>query len=167
MNTKQSTVMQIMSLAWHSYKWNSWAMTNHSLNQLLSSLISLNVPFEDDDFKNIYESFSGHYWFGVSSNGNYMGENFYSQAIHYNSSACLSFEKWVNRKPFLIKNHRLGEGTELIYKGLYCRVSGFSKETKRIYLVGYKTGMKEGKRNLFNFDNKEFLKARKEMKWYR
>lgn len=161
----KSEAYQIMQLAWVSERTDSFQSLNSGLSDLLQSLISLELEFAEDDVKNIYENFSGGRWFGVSWNGKSIGEHLYSLACHKNKSFATSFEKFRNRKPFIVSNKRLCEGTEILYKGLFFHVTGFNSEGDRIYFAGYKNRSRQGKRTLINFDNKELLEVRTKMEF--
>lgn len=162
---KKSLVMQIMSQVWSNLDYTSHQRVNSGMNDLLRSLINIGVKFEPNDVKDIYESFRGGYWFGVSRNGKTMGEHFYfdSNASNPNVSFSISFEKWRNRKPFIINNHRLTPNSTLKYKNLFCTVTGFDDKKGLIFIVGYTDSWNSGQRKLYKFDNKQFLEVRKEM----
>jgi len=164
-NKKQSIAMQMMTLAWENSNLHgkSWTRLNARLQSILEQIIGFEIEFEKDDFKNIFESFRGGYWFSQSSNGNNYGEGFYSIACAWNNSAAKSFESWTNREPFILNSNRLNEGSEFAYNNYFWRVSGFSKDNKTCLCVGYTDrGNKKG-RKLLKFNNDQFSALKKEM----
>lgn len=162
---KQSLVMTIMSQVWSNIDYTSHQRVNSGMTDLLTSLINLGVKFEPNDVLDIYEKFRGIYWFGVSRNGKTVGEHFYWHSTHSNpnNSFSISFEKWRNRKPFIVDNHRINQNSIFIYNKQYCDVTGFDDDKGLIYFVGYSQGFNKGKRKLYKFDNKQFLEIRKEI----
>ena len=82
----------------------SWDRLNHSMYAALKLAITSLMRFDRDDFEKIAQDFRIGYWGG---NERHMcGENFYTAACAgtygQNMSACLSFEQWKQRKPFLV-----------------------------------------------------------------
>lgn len=69
-------------------------------------------------------------------------------------------------KPFIdTKGKRLHERAMYRDNKRRYRVTGFDFDTKKVYLVGYEIGdiREEGKKNLFNFTNKEWNEFRKQI----
>jgi len=149
------------------------------LQDTLIIAIVAQMTFEKDDFQDIYSSFRGHYWFGQSSNGANMGEWFYKKAIEVNNkSAMLSYESFIEIKPFIHDNKRVVCGLFFKHGDRTLKITGFNKEkeitavsylTENLELVRYSDGRsyikdtpKSGKK-LLKFTNKEWLSFRKEI----
>lgn len=83
---------------------HSWQRLNQSMSSALSLAITSQMRFALDDFERIAADFRIGYWGG--NDGHMLGEHFYKLACDGthgpNMSACLSFEKWKDRKPFLV-----------------------------------------------------------------
>lgn len=165
MKKKESKTMHIMTNIWQNLDYSSHQRVNQGMSSILCNLIEIGINFEPNDIHDIYSSFRGGYWFGVSRNGKTMGEQFYRSACdsNPNTSAAQSFELWTGRKPFILDNHRLYEGASFTMDKLYWTVSGFEDEKRIITCVGYENGMQEGKRKLMKLTNEEFLVKRKLM----
>jgi hypothetical protein len=99
---------------------------------------------------------SAGYWFG-NSIGNKPGEGFYSLAaqggkwdcsMQPNRSACMSFEKWIGRKPFILNGERLAIESEIRIGDKRFFVTSFSDDSIRIsgyYSETNPHGYKDGK----------------------
>jgi hypothetical protein len=91
----------------NSGKGHSWTILNGALYNAVSNAINAHLPFELDDFKQLY-GFKGGYWFGTDGDGKNQGERFYTLAVDAgNMSACASFEAWRQFKPYLFLGRRL------------------------------------------------------------
>lgn len=90
----------------------SWDRLNHSMQAALSLAIQSLMDFGLHDFEVIEERYWPGYWMG--SDG---GEFYYGAACNgtygINMSACLAFEHWKVRKPFLIARKALNLSTEV------------------------------------------------------
>ncbi len=158
------TAYKFVRMVWDNNKTDSWLRLNTVLYDALNLAIDANMDFEITDFDNIFKNMQGGYWFGVNSNGKGYGEYFYKRSIDAkNTSAIKSFENWNNIKPFILKGKRMCISANFFDGKFQYKITGFSEDYKRIYAVAYLLDdiNKEGKKKLFNFDKKEWLKFRK------
>ena len=92
---KQSPAIHLVSHVWNTrpeFGDTSWRRINGSMMQAVNLAITAGLRFDADDFKTIYETMRGGYWF----------RDFYSLSIvSGNSSAYQSYEKWAGYKPFI------------------------------------------------------------------
>jgi hypothetical protein len=102
---------------------HSWQVINSSMRKALEVAVSGRFKFELDDFevladtKQSYRGFYGQFgfyrWIGKDTEHGH-GERIYKLAIDSNNkSACLAFEYWQKRKPFIFKGQRLGIGSSI------------------------------------------------------
>lgn len=168
MKKKQSVALDVMDLVWlnsAASSRNSYKTLNRSLSNILTALIELGFVFDENDYAEIWKRYRPSYWAYVSLNGHHYGESFYQfGTLAADLTFCKSYEKHTGREPFILNNNRLYEGFEFIYNNLYFRVSGWTKDNKRIKAVGYKNRMREGKRTLVEFDKSKWLLERKNIK---
>lgn len=160
---KKSPAYILMEYVWRNERTKSFKMLNDIMSQTLEIAIKSGMEFYPDDFKMFSKKMSSGYWIGTSYNGKTQGERFYEKAIRYsNSSAYKSFEKWINRTPFLHDHYRAFEGSYYKDHEYRYRVTGFDRNGK-IYLVSYDLNdiEEKGNKKLYNFDNKEWLIFRK------
>lgn len=166
MNEK-SKAFELIEFVWNNERTDSYLRVNTAMYDAVKLAIISQMKFNKDDFKTIYTKFDGSYWFGVNANGKGMGESFYSEAVTSgNISACQSYEAFYNFKSFIdTKGKRLHERAMYRDNKRRYRVTGFDFDTKKVYLVGYEIGdiREEGKKNLFNFTNKEWNEFRKQI----
>jgi len=166
MNEK-SEAYRLLEIIWLNEKTGSYKRLNEIMYGCLNLAIKANLQFHEDDIKNIAKNFRGGYWFSVNGNGKGLGEVFYQQAIFYNNlSAIKSFEKWTKLKPFILNNKRLCAHFEFRDTSLKYRVTGFSEDYKKVFIIAYQiTDRKEvGKKKLINLTNAEWLEFRKDKK---
>jgi len=158
------TAYKIVRSFWDNERTNSFLKINTLMVNSLNLVIEANIKFGIDDFEAIYKKMSGAYWFGINANGKGMGEHFYKRAIDYkNMSAIKSFEKWNNIKPFILNGDRMSIWFKFYDAKYQYQITGFSEDYTKIYIVAYNINDrdKKGKRKLFNYTNKEWLKYRK------
>lgn len=164
---KISEALELVTFVWDHTKADSWDRLNEAMKKALNLAIVSKMEFDKDDFRNIYESFNGGYWFHTNQNGKGMGEYFYEDAVNNgNISACQSYENMYSLKPFIDK-----KGKRLCIRALFLdidrryRVTGFDFPHKTVNLVSYdKLDYEEkGKKKLFSFTNKEWNEFRKEL----
>mgnify|MGYP000309565468 CR=1 FL=1 len=130
-----------------SFQYQSYETTNHIMYRVLCSLLAV-CSFSEDDFSNITQKFNFGYW-----GGNYI-ESFYAEAvINRNISAWKSIEKYLNRKPFIIKSKRMYEGATFYDKNecIEYRCTGWNDKGKIKFVYN-----KNEKQKRLSFDNKEF-----------
>jgi hypothetical protein len=106
--------------------------------------------FDENDFLELMKNFNFSYW-GAGSI-----ESFYTTMISSgNNSAWKSFEKALDRIPFIIKYKRMYEGIKFRVaednKWVYYRCTGWKEDKKIKFVVE-----NEKKQKWFSFDNKEF-----------
>jgi hypothetical protein len=98
-----SPAMHLLRHVWNHnghQQGKSWERVNGGMQGALSLAIASHLEFAKDDFTMISENFNSGYWIG--SDG---GERYYSRACDCNNmSACLSFEAWSGRTPFIIQD---------------------------------------------------------------
>lgn len=79
----------------------SWSKLNGALQDALSATIFAGLSFLPEDFAAIAGDMKGCYWLG-NSVGSVCGESYYIQAVKCgHSQACISFENYAGRGPFL------------------------------------------------------------------
>jgi hypothetical protein len=170
MEIKKSLAYQFVEFMWIHNSLDSWVQLNSLMHSTLTLAISGSLQFYEDDFMKIKKEMRGGYWFGANSNGKGIGEDFYRTAItENNNTAFQSYEKWTGLKPFISNEGRRSYvGKQFSDNTFRYTVTGFNFETKRIYLVAYilSDWKNEGKRKLFNYDNKEWLTFRKTISEY-
>jgi hypothetical protein len=107
----------------------SWQQLNPALSGALRLAIEAGFKFEKDDFATVFKQLAGGYWFGTD-NDHSQGERFYTAAVNAdNRSACISFEAWKGRKPFLREGRRLCIGSELKdWNPADCQVTSFAED---------------------------------------
>lgn len=168
---EKSPAYQFVEFIWLYNRTNSWLRLNQLMYNALELAIKGNLKFDEEDFISIEKNMRGGYWFGVNLNGKGTGEGFYRTAItENNNTAFQSYEKWAGIKPFIsTEGHRACLRSTFDNNEYRYKVTGFDFESKRIYLVAYLHGdwKEEGKKKLFNFDNKEWLVFRKTVKEFK
>jgi hypothetical protein len=99
---EESATYTLLSLVWDQacdYRSFSWSRLNHSMRAALQLAIGC-FQFSDDDFARIETDFRYNRW-----NNENCGEDDYAMAVAENNvSACLSFERWKGRKPFIARD---------------------------------------------------------------
>lgn len=152
--------IKILQAVWdhaNEGKGHSWNILNGALSSALNIAIESGFKFHEDDFATICKRFDGHYWMG-NSTGKILGEGFYSMAAGGgtfrrnppNRSACISFEKWIGRKPFILNGDRLAIYSRIEIAGKKYFVTSFSDDHSSIGISGYHSnenpyGKQEGK----------------------
>ena len=166
MNEK-SKAFELIEFVWKNERTDSYLRVNTAMYKAVKLAIISQMEFNKDDFKTIYLNFRGVYWFGVNANGKGMGEGFYLEAVTSgNMSACQSYENFYGMKPFIdTKGQRLYTGAMYRDKERRYRIAGFDFDAKKVHLVGYSISdwEEKGRKNLFNFTNKEWNEFRKQL----
>lgn len=166
MNEK-SKAFELIEFVWKNERTDSYLRVNTAMYKAVKLAIISQMEFNKDDFKTIYLNFRGVYWFGVNANGKGMGEDFYLEAVTSgNMSACQSYENFYGMKPFIdTKGQRLYTGAMYRDKERRYRITGFDFDAKKVHLVGYSISdwEEKGRKNLFNFTNKEWNEFRKQL----
>jgi len=165
-NSNTGIAYKFVKMAWDNEKTNSYLRVNTVMFDVLQLAINANMDFGIDDFEMIFKKMSGGYWFGVNNNGKGYGEYFYERSVYWkNASAIKSFEKWTGLKAFIIKGKRMCIWSKFYDSKYQYKVTGFSEDYKRIYVVAYFLTDKDknGKKRLLNFNNKEWLEFRKKL----
>lgn len=177
---KPSGVIQLIQAVWdhaNEGKGHSWTILNSALHEVVTLAIKSGFKFDEDDFATMHAKFRGGYWMGNSHPQ--CGEGFYTQAARggfnrfetANRSACMSFEKWVGRKPFLMNGERLTIGSEIMIGEKRWYVTSFAADNLTIGVSGYYSeknpyGRQEGspttRKKLTHADVKAIQKGRYE-----
>ncbi len=114
---------------------HSWRIVNGSMHQALTIAITAGLRFDLGDFATIAKEFRIGYWGG--NNG--ASEGLYSCAVGCgNRSACLSFEAWKGRKPFILAGHRIYEGYQFIWAGQHVTCTSFDEGGSFVIAASYK-----------------------------
>jgi hypothetical protein len=149
-NYKEGTVLQVLNYFFtQSFQPQSYLTTNQVMYSVLHNLCTV-AKFEEEDFTELKKKFNFGYWGGNAI------ESFYrTMIISSNNSAWKSFEKALERTPFILKNRRMYEGIEFRVaennKWTYYRCTGWNDNKKIKFVID-----KEEKQRRFAFDNKEF-----------
>lgn len=146
----QHTFAMLEAITGHS----SWREINSTRKAILSFLVQ-HVAFEPSDFGAILNDYNGGFWIG--ENG---AEHLYTQAIESeNTSAVLSIEKYLGRKPFWQlgwrgkrDKARVHLGSEIAIDGRVLRVTSFrddkgflnAQEYREVKRSGYDTEERVG-----------------------
>lgn len=156
-NYKKGTVLQVLNYFYEQSIDKSYITINHVMDSVLRELCAV-ASFEENDFTEIIGRFKFSFW-GFRSL-----EYYYRIMIeNRNNSAWKSFEKAINRSPFILKNKRMFEGIQIEVKEenkrtLY-RCTGFNEKNKIKFVIDEKDKQKR-----FSFDNKEFKSFFKDKK---
>lgn len=146
---EDSGPIKLLDVVWkhaNEGKGHSWRILNGMLHRAMNIAINSGFKFEPDDFETIHKRFDGGYWMG-NSNPPFVGEIYYSEAVadgdyrdcycQPNRSACISFEKWVGRKPFILDGKRLCVGSRILIDGKKYHVSSFTSNNEHLNVCGY------------------------------
>lgn len=162
---KDSLPIKLLDDFYRGANITSYQTFNNGLQDFLRAIVSCGIKFNLEDYSKIRKGYKSAYWLRVSQNGKHSGEFLYEAgSVYDNISFCQSYEHSENRETFILNNKRLHEGSRFFYDKLYFTVTGWSEDNQKIKCVGYKNGMKEGKRKLIEFDKETFLKERKTIK---
>lgn len=156
-----SPAMQLLQHVWSNAQRgnrDSWALLNSAMQDALSLAISHQFLFEEGDFAQLSERFLFGYW-GHQDPGGF-AEGFYAKACGVghsapfgpNRSACISFEKWKGREPFIYKERdcisgvRLACGSRLYWlpdaksdtRPVLATVTSFAKDGESLTACTYK-----------------------------
>jgi hypothetical protein len=117
----------------------SWDRLNHGLRQTLSALILVGTPFALDDFQRLARDSRlafGH-WCGADGS-DMTGERLYRLAVTENNlSACLAFEAWKQRPPFILNGGRLYVGAKALWHDERCTCTSFTRDGTTVVLCSY------------------------------
>jgi hypothetical protein len=140
--TPPSPALQFLTVLWEHHCEavpHSWRTVNESMRRGLHLAIEAGLQFAREDFATIHATMRLGYWAG-SDNEKNMGEQFYCVAIAVgNRSACLSFEAWKGRKPFIVQGKRLGLRSVLPWDGRETVVTSFDDDAQMITVCAYAT----------------------------
>lgn len=150
MTRKLSKPMQLLQITWegtNEVTEHSWERLSTSMGRALALAIESGMRFDTDDFSYIDENFHPGYWVGT-------GEGYYAKAIIFgNRSACLAFESWKKRPPFITDNvtipawrtprknfvrGRLAIGVEFYFNGEKAIVTSFAPDGSHLVACSYK-----------------------------
>lgn len=132
MKLNDSAPVQLLATIWANTKGGSYQRLNYSLYRGLMLAIEAGFRFEIDDFSTISARFRGGYWFGADH-----GESFYTTACERREiSAARAFERYANRKPWILSGHRLAIGYTLMWDGARATIT--TVENHRLIACTYK-----------------------------
>jgi hypothetical protein len=126
---------------------HSWSVINKAMQLALKTAIVGRFQFDPSDLQalagtNGARRCLGFYqWIGKDTAHGY-GESYYKLAIDSNNrSACIAFETWQQRKPFILDGDRLGVGSTFYYLKWW-KVNSFSKDGTKINISSEKNERK-------------------------
>ena len=146
--------MQFMNFVNKNYghqKRFSWTRLNGVRDQALKFAIIHDLEFFKEDFTELADEWNIYKWGG--KNGHMLGEHYYYYACggkdgDVNMSACLSFEFWKKRKPFILKifdkydnlvrSQRLAVDVEFVWEGEHVTCTSFNEDGDKITACSYK-----------------------------
>lgn len=140
-NTMFSPAMKFISTFWNEAPRESYRIFNSGMHQSVQLAIESGMKFNLDDFAYLASNYKFGYWAG--KDGGMYGEGFYSDAVRIgNISACLSFEQWRGREPFIWLGERIYLGrvfpwlnhNEIIER---IRCTGFSRDGLSLRACAY------------------------------
>ncbi len=154
---KDSPAIHLLDHVWHHdggrARVKSWERLNHSMHGALSLAITSIMDFDLDDFSVIAERYRPGHWMGET-----YGERYYSIACcgvehvttyGLNMSACLAFEHWKKRKPFLVVRSssprdakirdRICIGKRFYWEGHYVKCTSFASDGESFTACSYKS----------------------------
>lgn len=103
MKTKQSPMIQLLTVIWENGKKDSWGRINYSMRRALEISVGSGTPCQPEDFDFMRNHFNWSYWVGESTEWIYT-----SAIININESVIEAYEKWMKRKPFRANEVRSG-----------------------------------------------------------
>jgi len=113
---------------------HSWTRLNEAMWNAVTLAISAGLTFRPGDFKDIYDNMRGNFWFGDH-------EGLYATAVKYgNRSACVAYERWRGRPPFVFGSQRLHVGRAECFPdepNLRLVVTSFSDDGASIVCCAY------------------------------
>ena len=159
--TPMSLALRFVSAAWNGVCTatpHSWRVINSTMSSALRLAIEGGMSFSLGDFEAIDKrprdgGFNFGYWAGTQREGH--GECFYTSAVVAgNRSACMAFERWKNRKPFIVPGvstgsantpthhkgrSRLAVGSTFLWhdKGVRVTVTSFDKDAQSLIACLY------------------------------
>ena len=148
--TDTSSALQLLDFALQHYghkKPHSYTRLNSMYSQALKFAIVHHFEFHKDDFIAIHKDYGFWYWGGKERH--MIGEEFYYYACEKkNMGACLAFEKWKQRNPFILKTYgkydnritsqRLAIGSQFIWKGVRVKCTSFNEDGNKITACSYR-----------------------------
>lgn len=135
-----SPARALVSLVWDQsqQQGKSWVRFNGVMCSTVKLAIKGAMEFALDDFQHFWKEMRGGYWFHGDSGAK--GEGFYCLAVEMdNLSACLSYEAWAKRKPFLLDTGaRVSVGSDVDWEGERTKLTSFDDDSESITLISYK-----------------------------
>lgn len=138
----ESTALVLVRHVWDNYQEataHSWRRLNAAMHDAVSLAIRAGLQFATPDFATMFADMRGDYWFGYGPEQR--GEGLYKIAVEYaNLSACVSFETWKGRPPFIYGGRRLTADAAIEHFGdLHrARLTSFADDGQSIVLCTYK-----------------------------
>ncbi len=120
---------------------HSWRIVNGSMHQVVKLAIDGGLRWGLGDFATVAKDFRIGYWGG--NNGD--SEGLYSCAVESgNLSACLSFEAWKGRKPFIFHGKRISVGYDFRWAGERVTCTSFADDGASLIATSYKPRETDG-----------------------
>jgi hypothetical protein len=135
----------------------AWLRLNQSMRDAVQLAITSGMQFSPDDFERLISQFRGNYWIGCNH------ELMYAAACKVgNRSACLAYERWQQRRPFLFEGRRIFVGREFRWQHRRVRCTSISQD----FLVAVAPkGWENGETERFNYKpDKVFRITREQLK---
>lgn len=118
----------------------SWTRFAEGMHTALSLAIQYGLRFEPDDFVQIAELYfvcgEGFYTLACNPDRRYSRR----RPCGLNRSACISFERWKQRKPFILNGRRLAVGAAFNWDGQRVVCTSFSEDGSYLNACSYKSG---------------------------
>ncbi len=144
----KSPAIQLLRIVWG---WNShqmghsWERISSSMHRALALAIESGLRFNPDDLRLIADEFRPEYWckwetmYALACCHPERRHGWGSRGHGQNRSACLSIEKMLNRKPFILKGHRLcvGAGVQIGGEQAYATSFGHADGEHWINVCSY------------------------------
>jgi hypothetical protein len=165
--TRKNTAMDLVSLVWdgsiRSYTSDlrgkgdcDWDKVNSAMYDAVNLAIRAGLYFGTCDFRTFEEKFEINHWAGRDRH--MFGESLYANAVQSgNTNACISFEMWKNRKPFIYEGERIYVGREFTWKGKKVECTSFAEDGSYLIACSYRTERKSVHETPIPIDKQHFV----------
>lgn len=132
-------IQKIYRKSWESGG-QSYIRLNAALQLGMQAVITAGLLFDLNDIREIASTFRSRYWFSDDD-----GEWIFKTAVKENNlSACLSFEDYKGRKPFILEGKRMYVGRQFYWydkdgKGYYVTCTSFAENGDYFTACSYKS----------------------------